>query len=118
MDQSQSRLKKQTLTLKTRKMTKQLFFIGRDSFWPSLGQSEPAHRPLDAPYDSVVDELSTELISGFTMVTHHPMYQSVFIYNILGFVRLRWCLVVLSIHPSHHPSPHPSIQVPHPGRRR
>ncbi len=29
------------------------------SFWPSLGQSEPAHHPLDAPYDSVVDETST-----------------------------------------------------------
>jgi hypothetical protein len=27
----------------------------------------------------------------------------IYLYNILGFVRLRWCPVVLSIHPSCHP---------------
>jgi len=38
----------------------------------------------------------------------------IFLYNILGFVRLRWCLIVLSIHLSRHPS----IQVSHPGGKR
>jgi len=33
----------------------------------------------------------------------------IYLYNILGFVRLRWCSVILSIHSSRHPSHHPSF---------
>ncbi len=40
---------------------------------------------------------------GFTVAfgRGHPL---VYLYNILGFVRFRWCPVVLFIHPSCHPS--------------
>jgi hypothetical protein len=56
--------------------------------------------------------------SGDFIVLEGHGYPLVYLYNILGFVRLVVVVVVFSIHPSRHPSHHPSIQVPHPARRR
>jgi len=36
----------------------------------------------------------------------------IYLYNILGFVRLRWCPVILSIHPSRHLSSSVPSSVP------
>jgi hypothetical protein len=46
-----------------------------DPVWKNIGainqfKFSPVHHPLDAWYYSVVDEPSTELIFGFTLVTN------------------------------------------------